>query len=64
MVTATRIGGNNELATFSFTGKSSDTKPTGEWEGTTIKNGSSFFEMDTQDVVFYDGDSENWLPKQ
>ena len=64
MVTATRVGGNNELAEFSFKGLSTDTKPTGEWEGTTIKNGSTFFELDTQDVVFYDGANESWLPKQ
>lgn len=61
MVTATRLDGNNEIATFGFKGLQADTKPTGTWEGTIIRNGSSFFEMDTQEVYFYDGDAKTWL---
>lgn len=64
MVTATRLEGSSELAKFSFAGKSTDTKPTGTWEGTTIKNGSSFMEVDTQNVLFYDQESENWPEPQ
>ena len=48
---------------FSFKGLSTDTKPTGEKDGKTIANGSTFFEMDTQEVYFYDGDSSDWLPQ-
>jgi len=61
MVTATRAEGNNEIATFAFKGMAADSKPTGTWEGTTIKNGSSFFEIDTQDVKFYDADTDSWV---
>ena len=46
---------------ISFKGLSTDTKPTVSFEGMPIVNGSSFFEMDTQDVYFYDGTSDDWL---
>ncbi len=61
MVTGARTEGNNEISTFSFKGLSTDSKPTGEWKGSVIKNGSSFFEMDTQDVKFYDESTESWI---
>ena len=60
MVTAVRLSGNNELAMFSFYGKSTDTKPTGRWEGTVIENGSSYTAIDTQKVNFYDREAETW----
>lgn len=44
-------------------GKSTDTKPKVTFEGLKITNGSSFFEMDTQDVYFYDEEIEDWLPQ-
>jgi len=40
-----------------YTGKSGDTKPTLP----TDRNGSSFYEMDTQDVYMYDGDTQTWI---
>ena len=46
---------------FSFKGASTDTKPTVEHDGHKIGNGSTFFEMDTQNVYFYDGDSDDWF---
>lgn len=46
---------------LSFKGLSTDTKPTVSYDSLTIKNGSTFFEMDTQEVYFYDGDSDTWL---
>lgn len=58
MVTLNKETVGKEL---SFKGLSTDTKPTGTFEGLKITNGSSFFEMDTQQVFFYDGDSEDWL---
>lgn len=61
MVTGSRTEGNNDISTFSFKGLSSDSKPTEIFDGTVIKNGSAFFEMDTQEVYFYDGDSKTWL---
>lgn len=60
MVTATRTDGNNVIATFTFKGRSSDTKPVGSWEGTIIKNGSAYLSIDTQEVVFHDQESESW----
>lgn len=41
-------------------GLSSDTKPT-EWNGKPIGNGSSFFEIDTQEVKFFDASSQTWV---
>lgn len=58
MVTLNKETVGKEL---SFKGLSTDTKPTVTFEGLEITNGSSFFEMDTQQVFFYDGDSEDWL---
>lgn len=46
---------------FSFKGLSTDTKPTVEHDGINIANGSTFFEMDTQEVYFYDGATDDWL---
>lgn len=48
---------------FSFKGKSTDTKPTGSYFGMPIANTSTFFEMDTQQVFFYDEDTNDWLPQ-
>lgn len=39
-----------------FSGLSTDTKPT---EG--LATGSSFFEVDTNDVYFWDEESETWM---
>lgn len=60
MVTATRVEGNNERSTFSFKGLAADTKPIGTWEGAIIENGSSFLEIDTQNVVFFDRENQTW----
>ena len=44
-----------------FNGLSSDTKPTGKYDDKyDIANGSSFFEMDTNKIHFYDGSSNSW----
>ena len=43
-----------------FTGLSTDTKPTGTYEGKGIANGSSFFMLDTQEISFYDEGSDAW----
>lgn len=50
-------------APLKFKGKSTDTKPTVKYGSLPILNGSSFFEMDTQQVFFYDGDVDDWLPQ-
>lgn len=46
---------------FGFGGKSTDTKPTKTWDDYTIGNGSSFFEIDTLSLYFYDLDTESWI---
>lgn len=46
---------------LSFKGLSTDTKPTTKYGSIPILNGSSFFEMDTQECYFYDGGTNTWL---
>jgi len=48
-------------AEFAFKGLSTDTKPTIEHAGYAIANGSSFFNIDTQELNFYDKDTEDWV---
>ena len=47
MVTICKDDVTNKLK---FDGLSTDTKPTGTFNGMKIVNGSSFFEMDTQEI--------------
>lgn len=61
MVTATRTDGNNVIATFSFKGRSTDTRPVDTWNGTKIQNGSSYLTIDTHKVEFYDAESQTWI---
>lgn len=42
-------------------GKSTDTKPTVKLKNTKIPNGSTFLEMDTGDIYFYDSDTDAWV---
>ncbi len=58
MITLSKSDVTEEL---SFKGLSTDTKPTVKFNDLKITNGSTFFEMDTQDVYFYDGSSNSWL---
>lgn len=58
MITLVKDDTTNEL---SFKGLSTDTKPTGKYDDLAIINGSTFFEMDTQEVYFYDGTTDSWL---
>lgn len=44
-----------------FYGLSTDTKPVGFFENSEVTNGSYFFEMDTQEVYFYDEATKSWL---
>ena len=52
--------GFQDAQKLSLVGLSSDTKPTGTYNGKDIANGSTFLEMDTKDVKFYDADSDTW----
>jgi hypothetical protein len=58
MVTLNKDDTSVEL---SFKGLSTDTKPTGYFDDIEITNGSSYFEMDTQEVFFYDYATQAWL---
>lgn len=58
MITLVKDDTTNEL---SFKGLSTDTKPTVKYDDLKIINGSTFFEMDTQQVFFYDGATDDWL---
>ena len=58
MITLDKSDVNEPL---SFKGLSTDTKPTLKYNGLAIVNGSTFFEMDTQDCYFYDGGTNTWL---
>lgn len=46
---------------FSFSGLSSDVKPTHEFDGMGIRNGSTFLELDTMKVSMYDEQNERWV---
>ena len=54
------IGYQNAIK-VNLNGLSTDTKPTGTYEGKKIANGSTFFEMDTQTVKFYDAENDVWV---
>lgn len=45
----------NERSINEYIGLSTDDKPTGEL------NGSSFYEMDTQKMYYYDEDTDTWV---
>lgn len=61
MITVVNFVGTPNGGRFELMGKSSDTKPTKIYSGMAIDNGSSFFEIDTQAVKFYDVDTESWI---
>ena len=50
----------DDLLQVDLRGLSTDTKPT-SLIGGNIDNGSTFIEIDTQDVYIYDGKSKEWL---
>ena len=52
---------NPPKAELSLRGLSSDEKPTGTFRGYTIGNGSSFFEIDTQSIKFYNETASTWI---
>lgn len=61
MVTATYKSTADLEGDFEFKGLSTDQKPTETFEGVNINNGSSFFEIDTQVVKFYNEASDTWI---
>jgi len=57
MVTVTK---NTQENTLSFKGLKKDDKPIGSFHGLKIPNGSSFLEIDTLNMVFYDEENSRW----
>lgn len=47
-------------AAFDFSGLSADEKPKPTYESTVIRNGSTFMEMDTSTLYFYDEENQEW----
>ena len=60
MVTLTGIGGQEMDKTARFRGKSSDTKPISP----EIPNTSTYLEIDTGNLYFYDSDTQTWILPQ
>lgn len=44
---------------FELVGLSTDTKPT-VFSGSPIKNGSTFYEMNTGDIFMFDEENQSW----
>lgn len=62
MITAeSKIYHSDKEAQISFKGLAADTKPTVTFEGLKILNGSSFMEMDTKKLFFYDEENSQWV---
>lgn len=61
MITVKNFVGTAFGGRFELVGKSSDTKPTDKLMGMAIDNGSTFFEMDTQQVKSFDLDTHTWI---
>ena len=51
-------GGTYEM---SFKGLSTDTKPTEKYNNLRIANGSTFMEIDTKSLKFYDEEGAQWV---
>ena len=49
---------NQELG---FKGKSTDTKPVDTYNGQSIPNGSTFYEIDTGNIYMYDAETNTWI---
>lgn len=60
MVTLDKMGGQSVNKSCEFVGLSTDTKPV-ESDTVEIPNGSSFFELDTLEVRFYDKGNKTWI---
>lgn len=53
--------GYQDAVKYELVGLSGDDKPTGTYDGKKIANGSTFFEIDTQVVKFYDAENDTWV---
>ena len=64
MVSLTQYGSMISNGVLVIDGLSTDTKPLVTVDNAPIKNGSVFYEMDTQNVFKYDEENRQWLPQQ
>ena len=58
--TLRKYGAKYNTTFCSFCGLSTDSKPTGLYEGVYIANGSEFIEMDTDKKYLFDAESQTW----
>lgn len=60
MVTQRGVSKTNNDYDYDFTGLSTDTKPLIA-DYPDMKNGSTFLEMDTKKLFFYDAENDAWI---
>ena len=60
MITFTGVSKTETDHQYDFSGLSTDTKPTIA-DYPNMRNGSSFLEMDTKKIYFYDADNDAWV---
>ena len=60
MITFTGVSKTNSDYQYDFEGLSTDEKPT-LTDYPNMKNGSSFFELDTKKIYFWDATNETWV---
>ncbi len=60
MITYTGKPKTEKYYQYDFTGLSTDEKPTVE-DFPDMRNGSTFFEMNTKKVFFYDAENGQWV---
>ena len=53
--------GDPDAVEFGLKGLSTDTKPTETFSGKNIKNGSTFYEIDTGDIYMYNQSTHTWV---
>ena len=61
MITNSGAYEDKDTVERSLKGLSTDTKPTGTYDGKKIANGSTFMEIDTKTLYYYDAASETWV---
>ncbi len=50
-----------QMGPMELIGLSTDTKPTDTFEGRPVRNGSTFIEMDTGHVYFFNAAATEWI---
>ena len=60
MITMSKYGDNANYKWMELFGLSTDTKPTKKFEGFTLRNSSTFYEMDTKKSYIFDEENHKW----